>query len=108
MAEFLRAGKVPEIWKIATLLRFDGLDGTIFPFEKDAFAIGLVLKGQATPILGEAGKLMNEGHLGKSFEGGEAGDFRFGQTDLARPAAAGGATLTFQKDWHGGNLNQSR
>jgi len=100
MAEFLRAGKVPEIRKIPALLWFDGLDGTIFSFQKNAFTIGLVHQGQAASILGEPGKFMNESHLGEILKSGEPGDFGLGQTHLAGPAAAGGATLTFQEDWH--------
>ena len=108
MAKFLRSGKVPQIRKIPALLWFDGLNSTILPFQKDTFTIGLIHECQSTSILGEAGKFMNEGHLGEMFEGGQPGNFGLGQTHLAWPAAAGGATLTFQKDWHGWSLNQLR
>ena len=50
MADFFKAGKVPEVWKIPALLRLHGLHGAVATFEKNALTIQLVEQGEAKTI----------------------------------------------------------
>ena len=61
--------------------------------EEDAFAIGFLHQRQAVPILGEPGEALDEFHFRHALERRQARDFAFGQAHVARPPAAGGATL---------------
>ena len=106
-AEFSRTRKVPKIRKIPALLWFDRLHGAVFAVEENAFSIRLVRKGKSPPILGQPGELLDKFWLCHSLAGRQPGDFRLGQTHLPRPATAGRATLTLQKNWHAGSLSKA-
>src|ERR1700690_1195862 len=104
VADFLKAGKVPWIWKIAALLRLHGLQGTVDAFQENAPAIRLFLQGESLPVLAQPGETLDELVPADPLECGEPGDFRIRQTHLPRPAAAGRATLAFKKNWHANRL----
>jgi hypothetical protein len=100
-AGFFEAGEIPEVGEITALLRFDGLDGTVLAFEKDAGAAGLFHEREAVAIFAQAGVTLDEIVFGQAEVPGHAGDLFVRKPDLARPAAAGGATLAFVEDGHG-------
>ena len=106
-AALLKAGKIPEIRKIAALLRLDGLHGTVIAVQKNAAAVGLFLQGQSATIPAQPRELLDEIGFAQAPERGESGDFRLRQTHLSRPAAAGRATLAFVKNRHTGKLSQN-
>ncbi|HTY88554.1 MAG TPA: hypothetical protein VMB80_13890 [Candidatus Acidoferrum sp.] len=100
MADFFEAGEIPQVRKLAALPRFDGLNGAVVAFQKNAGAVGFLLEGQSQPVLAQPGELLNEIVLADPLELCQSGDFRVRQAHLPRPAAAGGATSTFQKNRH--------
>jgi len=100
VAGLLEAGKVPEVRKIAALLRLDGLHGAVFAVEKNAFAVWFFLQGQPAPVLPETGEILDEFVFADALERGEPRDFFIRQTHLPRPAAAGRAALAFIKNRH--------
>jgi len=101
---FLEAGKIPEVWEIAALLRLDGLHGTIITVQKNAAAIRFFLQGQPATIPGQPRVLLDEIGLVHAFERREPRDLLSRQTHLPRPAAAGRATLAFIENRHAGRL----
>lgn len=101
-AQLLEAGEVPEIGKLATLLRFHRLHCAIVALEKDAGAVGSFLERQPAAICPKRSELLNEVVLAHPLEGCESRDLVVVQEHLTRPSAAGRATLTFQKNGHAG------
>lgn len=49
----------------------------------------------------QTGEALNEVVFGNALERSKPDNFIVGQSDLARPTAAGGTTLTFEKNRHG-------
>ena len=102
-AGLLEAGKIPEVRKITALLRLHRLHRAIFAFQKNARAVRLFLQGQPAAIPAQPGEPLDEIRFAQAVERGEARDFRVRQTHLARPAAAGRATLALIKNRHAEN-----
>lgn len=100
VADFLEAGEVPKIWKLAALLRLDGLDGAAFAFQKNTRAVWLLHEREALPINAQPGELLDEIGFAQAFERREPRDLCFGQTHLPRPPTTGRATLAFEEDGH--------
>lgn len=100
MADFLKAGEVPEVWEITTLLGLHRLHGAVVAIQKNAFAIRLLLKREPATVLGEPRELLDERNLSHAFERGESRDFAIAQAHVAGPPATGGATLAFMEDRH--------
>jgi hypothetical protein len=59
-ANFLEAREVPEIWKIAALLRLHRLHRAIVAFQENAAAVGPLLQREAAAILGEPREPLDE------------------------------------------------
>lgn len=95
VADFFKAGKIPEVRKLAALLRFHGLNGAILTFQKNARAIGLLTEREAAAVGAQLGKLLDEVVLAQALERREPRDLGVVQQHLARPAAAGRAAFTF-------------
>jgi hypothetical protein len=106
LADFFEAGEIPEIGKLATLLRLHRLDGAILTFEENAFSVRFFQQRQTAPVRAQPRELFDEITLVHAFERRQPHDFRIIQTHLPRPAAAGRAALTFQKNGHQGMVNQ--
>ena len=104
MTDFLEAGKIPEIGKLAALLRLDGLDRAIVAFQKNTGAVRLLPQGQPATIPAQPGELLDEFVFADALECGEPRDFLIRQTHLPRPATASRATLAFQKNGHAGKV----
>lgn len=100
VADFFESREIPQVWKVAALLRLHGLNRAVFAIEKDTFAVGLILQRQSLTIMAQLQKLLNKIELAHLLERGEPGNFLLGQTHLTRPAATGRATLTFIKNRH--------
>ena len=100
VAGFFKAGKIPEVRKVAALLRLDGLHRAVVALQKNAFAIRLVQQCQSAPIRAQPREALDEVGFAQALERGEAGDRGIVQPHLSRPAAAGGAALTFVEDGH--------
>ena len=100
-AGLLKAGKIPEIWKVAALLRLDGLHGAVVAVQKNAPAVRFFLQSQPAAIPAQPRELLDEIRFAQAFERGEPGDFRIRQTHLPRPTAAGRAALTLIENRHG-------
>ncbi len=100
MANLLEAGEIPEIRKVAALLRLHGLHGATFSFQKDTLAVGLFLQRQPAAIPAQPSELLDEIGFAQALEISEPGDFRIRQAHLPRPATAGRAALAFEKDGH--------
>jgi hypothetical protein len=100
MADLFEAGKVPKVRKIPALLRLDGLNRTIVAVEKNTRSVRLFLQNQSVTVVAQPGELLDEVVFAHALERREAGDLGVVHVYLARPAAAGGATLTFVKDRH--------
>ena len=100
LADFFKAGKIPEVRKIAALLRLDGLHRAIAAFQKNATASRFFLQGQSAAIPAQPRELLDEIGFAHALERGEAGDFRVRQTHLPRPLAAGRAALAFKENRH--------
>ena len=100
-AKFIRGCVSPQIGKIAALLRFYGLNGATVADEKHARAIGFLLQGESTSVVGEPSEALDEIVLGQLVERGERSDLVVSQSHLTRPATAGRAALAVVKDWHG-------
>ena len=107
-AGLLEAGEIPEIRKIAALLRFDRLHRAVFAVRKNALAVRFFHQRQAAPVVAQPRELLDELIYDHALERREPRDFRVGQTHLARPAAAGRATLTFQKYRHAAGYRNRR
>ena len=99
-AALLKAGKIPQIRKIAALLRLDGLHGAVIGVQKNATAVRLFLQGQTATIPAQPSELLDEVGLAHAIERGEPRNFLIRQAHLTRPAAAGRATLAFIKNRH--------
>lgn len=104
VTDFFEAGKIPEIGKLAALLRLDRLDRAIVAFQKNTGAVRLFPQGQSAAIPTQAGELLDEFVFADALEGGEPRDFRIRQTHLPRPATTGRATLTFEENRHAGKV----
>jgi hypothetical protein len=102
--DFFKAGKVPEVRKVAALLRLHGLHGAVVALHENASTVRLFLQGHAATISAQPRKLLDEFVFADAFERGEPGDFRIRQTHLPWPTAAGRATLTFEENWHANQL----
>ncbi len=107
-AGFFKTGEIPEVRKIAALLRLDGLHGAIVAVQKNAAAVRLFLQRETAAIPTQPRKLLDELGFVQTLERGEPRDFRLRQTHLARPAAAGRAALTFIKNRHARRLAGSK
>ncbi len=105
MADFLEAGKIPEVWKIAALLWFDRLDGAVVALQKNAATIRFFLQGQSAAIPAQPRELLDEIRFSDALKDGEPGDLFILQFNLPRPAAAGRAALTFIKNRHARRLS---
>jgi len=99
-ADLFRPGKIPKIGEILALPGLDRLHRAIISVQKNAFVIGFFLQRQPLAILPQPSETLDEFVFAEALEGGQPRDFRVGQTHLSRPAAAGRATLTFQKNRH--------
>jgi len=100
MTDLFESGKVPEIRKIAALLRLDRLDRTIVAHEKFALTIGLFAQRQPATVRPQPGMVGNEVGLPEAKVGGNPRDLRVGQAHLARPPATRRATLAFVENRH--------
>jgi hypothetical protein len=98
---FFEAWKAPKVRKISALLRFYGVHDAIIPLEEGAFAIILLLQRKAGALAVETGEVLNEVVLRQIQVGSEASDLHIGEFYFTRPAAAGGAAITFVKNGHG-------
>src|SRR6185436_3830538 len=96
--DFLKSGKVPEIWKSAALFRLHQIDRAILSFKEDAFTVRLIGQRKTATADGKAREFLDKIEFSHRFESGDARDFLVAQFDLARPAAAGSASSTFIKD----------
>ncbi len=92
--------EVPKIGKVPTLLWFDRLNPTISIFQKDARTVLSIFQNQTSPIGAQSKVLLNEIGLQQSQMRGDPSDFILSHFHLTWPAAAGGAAVTFPKDWH--------
>ena len=93
LADIAPAREVPGVGKATALVGFDGLDLAILTFEEDAGAIGLIDEGEATSVGAEAGVFFDEEVLFHFEERGDGADFGIADFDIARPAAAVGASF---------------
>ena len=100
MTDFLEAGKVPEVRKIAALLRLYGLDGTIVADEELTFAVGLFEQRKPFAIRPHARVTSDELCFAQIEMCGDARNLRVGQSHLTRPPATGRATLALVENWH--------
>jgi hypothetical protein len=101
--DFFEAWEIPQVGKISALFWFDGLHRAISALQKNALAVGFVLKGESAPVVSQAGEGLDESKFAHAFECREARDFRVRQPNLPRPPATGRATLAFVKYRHGGS-----
>ena len=99
-AGLLKAGKIPEVRKIAALLRLGGLHGAIVAVQKNAAAARFFLQGQPAAIPAQPRELLDKIGLAQTFERGEPRDFFICQTHLPRPATTGRAALTIVENRH--------
>lgn len=106
MANFLEAGKIPEIGKLAALLRFDRLDRAIVAFQKNTGAVRLFPQRQPAAIPTQPGELLDEIGFAQALECSDSGNFFVCQSHLPRPPTAGRATLTFQENGHAEKLTE--
>jgi hypothetical protein len=60
LAVFLPAGKVPEIWEISALLRFDCLNAAIIAIKKFTRTVFVLQQHQPTPIRRKLSVLLDE------------------------------------------------
>ena len=93
MADIAPAREVPGVGKATALVGFDGLDLAILTLEKDAGAVGLIDEGEATAVGAEAGIFFDEEVLLHFKERGDGADLGIADFDIARPAAAVGASF---------------
>jgi len=93
LADIAPAREVPGVGKATALVGFDGLDLAILAVEKDAGAVGLIDKGEATAVGAEAGIFFDEEVLFYFKERGDGADFGIADFDIARPATAVGAAF---------------
>ena len=96
----LRAGVSPQIRKVAALLRLHGLHGAGVTLQEHTCATGSFLQGKSAPVMRQPREALDEVVLAQFVEPGESGDLLAGQPDLARPAAAGRATLAIMINRH--------
>ena len=54
-ADVAPAGEGPGVGEVAALLRFDRLDPTVLPVQKDAGAVGLIDKRKTTAVGAQPG-----------------------------------------------------
>src|ERR1700690_4301848 len=57
VADFFEAGEIPEVGKLAALLRLDRLDRTVVALQENAGAVRLPLQRQPAPIPAQPGEL---------------------------------------------------
>ena len=100
MTNLLEPGEVPQVRKVAALLRLDGLHRAVVALKEDALAILLVLQRQTEPGAIEPRELLDELVLAQPLELRQPRDLGVSQTHLTRPPTTGGATLTFVEDGH--------
>jgi len=93
LADIAPAREVPGVGKATALVGFDGLNLAILTVEEDAGAIGLIDEGEATAVGAEAGVFFDEEVLFHFEERGDGADFGITDFDIARPAAAVGASF---------------
>lgn len=101
VADFFKAGKVPEVRKLAALLRLHRLHGAVLAFEKNARAVGLFLQRKAATVSTQPGVALDEIGFAQALERREPRDFRTVQQHLSRPATTGRAALAFEENGHG-------
>ena len=100
VAGLLEARKPPKIREVPALLGFYGLHRAIATLQELALAVGLLDQRKPAPIAGEPGEALDELVFSQRHEGSQAADLVVAHADVARPAAAGGAALTFVEDRH--------
>ena len=93
MADIAPAREVPGVGKAAALVGFDGLNLAILAVEEDAGAVGLIDEGEATAVGAETGIFFDEEVLFYFEKRGDGADFGIVDFDIARPAAAVGASF---------------
>jgi hypothetical protein len=99
-AKLFESRKIPEVWKVAALLRFDGVDAAIAIGQEDAGAIVLIGESQAGPLLIQARECLDELVFGKPKELRHSSDFSFREAHLPGPAAARSAAVAFEENRH--------
>ncbi len=99
--EFFEAREIPKIWKVPTLLRLYRLNPAVFTIQKNAGPTRLIGDGQTRSLAIESGEFLDKRRLRQTEKIRNDGQFSIRQSDLARPATAGGATVAFVKNGHG-------
>lgn len=92
-AEVTPSGDGPDVWEIVALLGFDGLDGAAILAEEDAGAVRVAGESQALAVSAKFRVARREIVSGETEVSGNGLHFIAGENDLARPAAAGAASL---------------
>ena len=105
MADLFEAREIPQVREVAALLWFYRLHGATLAIEEDTFTVGLILQSEPAPVAAQPRELLDELAFTQAPKGGEARNFHLRKRHLPRPAAAGGATLTFMKNWHARDSN---
>ncbi len=105
MADLFESRKVPTVWKIPASLRFDGLNRAIIAVEKNTRAVRLFLQYEPATVVAQPGELLDEVVFAHVLQRRKPADLGIRHKHLSRPAAAGGATLTFVEDRHGGGVD---
>lgn len=100
VAGLLEAGEFPEVRKVPALLGFHRLHRAIATFKEQALAVCLLNERKPAPIPGEPGEALDELVFSQRHEGSQAADLVVIHADVARPPAAGSATLAFVEDRH--------
>lgn len=96
----LKSRKIPQVWKIAALLRLDCIHNAIVALQKNTFACWLILQGQSASIRRQTRVLLHEVKFREAQKRRQARDLRLGQSHLPRPTAARGATITLIENRH--------
>jgi len=99
-AGLFEAGEIPQVRKVAALLRLDRLNGAFVAFKKDAGAVRIFRQREAEAILCQPREALDEGDFAHFEKRREPCDFAVLESHFARPPAAGGAALAFMKHRH--------
>ncbi len=78
LADFFKARKIPEIRKIAALLRLDRLDRAVISIQKNTFAIGLIVQRESAPVVRQTCELLDEIRFAQILELRQTRDFHIG------------------------------
>ena len=98
----LESWKIPEVGKAPALVRFDGLNATVEPIEKNAFMIGPLDQGQTAAVVSKASEFLDECFHPFAEEGGNTFRLLFRDLNFPGPPAAGRASITMVEDGHAG------